>query len=330
MANDPSVSAPPTPPRVEVDSPVPPPPPPPPPAPLPLRPGNRPQETVEDEPEAAEPVGRAKAAVKLALDHVNRNVLSRIENMQLDLDNTLLTTRRPSASRTLVVPSLDASVQDLRETDEDLKIMTRLLSKAVGKRGGAEEGENMLSFRPAGSDRGRAVRSIYLHGYGALFVLQANFPLAPAPAPTLAKNDKTVPSPWEEARGELFGRAAEGSGDPAFGRAERVVQEYDESRVKALKQELLEGLQQAVNMRHLAPGDYLTVTVLANSAPATEDVIRLHSRNNDAALSRAPRSEARSGESVLMIRVKKSDVEALAKGTLDAKGFEQKAEIRVY
>ena len=47
-------------------------------------------------------------------------------------------------------------------------------------------------------------------------------------------------------------------------------------------------------------------------------------------LTGSKRGDAQRGETVMTIRVKKSDVDALAKGNLDLAGFRKKASIQTY
>src|ERR1051325_11675602 len=75
----------------------------------------------------------------------------------------------------LIVRSSDAAAKNLPNLQEDLAIMSRILSKAAGREGHEAAMGIVLSALPGS----RHPQSIYLEGYGALFLLNVKFPLVP-------------------------------------------------------------------------------------------------------------------------------------------------------
>ena len=54
------------------------------------------------------------------------------------------------------------------------------------------------------------VRTLYLDGYGALFMVHVNFPLLPLPVTDKPHAEDTIPkapSTWDQTRAELYGPA---------------------------------------------------------------------------------------------------------------------------
>src|SRR5207247_9731478 len=85
--------------------------------------------------------------------------------------------------------------------------MSRILDKTVAKklddRGNRLMGINVLFAPGSGS-----IRKLYLEGYGALFLLNVNFPLLPPPEKAEATKEKSeTDSTWEDAKQELYGQS---------------------------------------------------------------------------------------------------------------------------
>ena len=129
-------------------------------------------------------------------------------------------------------------------------------------------------------------------------------------------------------------------------------EDFDQQRVDNLKTQLIEDLANAKNIRNLKSDDYITVVVLGGGARGT--VVR---REGGAAAGRAGGNGFGGGggaggrggggggfshvevtsagidsgaQSTMTLRVKKSDVEAFAKGKLDAEAFQKKVSVQVY
>src|SRR5437762_8289829 len=130
-------------------------------------------------------------------------------------------------------------------------------------------GINVLFAPGSGS-----IRNLYLEGYGALFLLNVNFPLLPPPEKTEPMKEKTeTDSTWEEAKQELYGQSdawAQVGKTSRFFMAPGPQQEYDKDRVEDLKDGLLEALKNATNIRNLKADESITVCIFGGVSAAPD------------------------------------------------------------
>ena len=137
--------------------------------------------------------------------------------------------------------------------------MSRILEKAASERAGGHGGQPYgatamgidVFFTPAANP----LRSLYLDGYGALFMLNVGFPFLPPPHAEGQQEKTEANSDWEDAKQELYGQP--------WWRTRLVAptEPYDEERVNRLREGLLESLKNATNIRGLKPDDSITVCV---------------------------------------------------------------------
>jgi hypothetical protein len=214
------------------------------------------------------------------------------------------------------------NAKDEANLAEDLAVMERILEKALDDLPGAQaHARSAMGIDVFAAPNSSSMRSLYLEGYGALFLLNVGFPvLAPASA---AQDEKpSGDSAWEEARQELYGQPAESQSLTVPG------EEFNEEKVNRLKETLLRVLKNATNIRGL-DGD-ITVCVQggANLVPSSTRIWRLEGANNGAA------AEVLTGEpvhgTVLTIKVTKVDIDAFAKGELKFAEFQERAQIAAY
>jgi hypothetical protein len=214
--------------------------------------------------------------------------------------------------------------------EEDLTVMMRILEKAAGGKDESKPtaaGVELFSFGKSSSPR-----MFYIDGYGAMFLLNVKYPLlAPPKKDESAQTNEQANSEWERAREEIYGTR----------RSDRVkfspapAEEFDPQRVENLKQQLIGDLANARNIRHLKPDDYVTVVVLGGGTRG--GVMRWENRTPAGARAGSHASmEVRStnGEpapqTTMTLRVKKSDIDALAKGKLNEEEFRKKVLVQVY
>lgn len=251
--------------------------------------------------------------------------------------------------------------------DEDLTVMALLLQKAVDRSGEDREPSYRMGI-PMWLQSHDQPDSSYIDGFGALFQLGVNFPLVPAPARETRARETTRGNDWETARRELQGNleneAPQGWAFPA-----ETGAEYDAERVEALKKEILMTLKNGSNVHTLAANDYLAV-IIAGPPPARREAPEGSGEGAANALRRpgstgpAPFAPAGSvenawagqrdsmprrpappplgdlpmmgrlfrspNESILAIRVRKSDADAFASGQLGYDQFKEKATVHAY
>jgi hypothetical protein len=301
-------------------------------------------------PEAPEPPTSGRTTViRTDIQPVQLDAQEQIEKAQSQLDilNDQFFHASGTTSPTLVLRSADADPKDDENLEEDLAVMSHILDKAAAgeraSRPGARSaaGINIL-FAPAPTPP----RNLYLDGYGALFMINVNFPLLAPPAEAgTAKAAQPTNSAWEEARHELYGHGDQNGNKGPWG-ADRVGgpgEPYSEERVAQLKAALLDALKNGTNIRTLKTDDWITVCVLG---PSVAGEFRAQVKKdgaggggygpqanpfaNPAASNWKAFGTVPPHHSVLTVRVKKSDVDAFAKGDLDAAKFQKKVNVLNY
>ena len=219
--------------------------------------------------------------------------------------------------------------------------MSRILDKTLAKKLDDDRGNRFMGINVFFAPGSGSIRNLYLEGYGALFLLNVNFPLLPPPEkPELTNEKSETDSTWEDAKQELYGQSdawAQAGKAFKFGMSPGPQQEYDKDKVDDLKESLLEALKNATNVRNLKADESITVCVFGGVSAAPGKARTLVKRAPNAP--DADRDEVRMWESddgppargtIMTIRVKKSDADAFAKGKLNLDDFRKKASITTY
>ena len=263
-----------------------------------------------------------------------------------DSDFALTTTQRTldslfprSTPRKPVVVGGDAKSHATME--EDLNVMMRILEKATGGKSDTRPTAGGIELFAFGKSSGPRV--FYLDGYGAMFVLNVKYPLLAPPAKDQqSSTNEPADTEWEKAKAEVYGRRV-ATEDVRFNAA--LAEEFDSQRVEDLKAQIIDDLVNAKNIRGLKPDDYVTVVVLGGSTRSGS--VRREVRSPRAGGGAGGRgggavAEIHAGvfmkesasepgaQSTMTLRAKKSDIDALAKGTLDAEEFRKKVSVQVY
>jgi hypothetical protein len=274
--------------------------------------------------------GDALAQAKAALDAVAADADVSVTLAQAAAEPYVARAFGKAPTRSLVIQSSKADRSEQGEIEEDLAVMSHIFEKAIGKAGAGgsrtvkASGINVYSMSGA-----QPIQSLYLEGYGALFLMNAKFPLLAPPAKKEeAKAEEPRDSDWDDARRELFGP---GEGD-FFVKARRDFQpgeEFDADKVNSLRDALLESLKNAGNIRHLKPEEFITVTVIGPGSGAA--IVRRQARtggnfNWDTDVFK---TDGR-GDTLMTIRVKKADADAFAKNKLNLEELRGKANIQTY
>src|SRR6266704_1625900 len=256
--------------------------------------------------------------------------------------------RGGKAARSVVIESREPDPNAIATVEEDLNVMSRILEKAIAP--SQDETKRVMGievhslFGPAAG-----ARNLYLEGYGAVFLLNVDFPLlAPPEGKTEARPKEPASSEWEDARQELYGNPLQRQFEPSWAKAARGKAEpYDPEKVEGLKTSLLDGLKNATHIRSLKPDEAIVVVVTGpgsgrpatargmSALPATPSTAGPGAHAAKAGgLARAGRERATTaasrGDTIMTVRVKKADVDAFAQGKLDANEFRKKAKLFVY
>lgn len=261
----------------------------------------------------------------------------------------------------LIIRSSDTDPKTVAAEQEDLTIMGRILEKSLAGRGEDERPEAMgIKLITVGGPGG--VRSMQIEGYGAIFMLNVNFPLVGPTNKADEGESKGSNSTWDEAKREVYGQPGGADGNP-FG-ARFSKEEFDPKRVEKLKDSVLDALKNASNMRNLKPDESVTV-VVTSSAGRMGGPVRVHVGTKGggsggftwnlgavrvggggggfggggmpppAAMNLTPGQVMGFGgggaaESVLTIRMKKTDIDAFAKGKATPDDYRRRATVLIY
>lgn len=153
---------------------------------------------------------------------------------------------------------------------------------------------------------GRSVgpEAIYLEGYGVLFLLQVDFPLAPPSEIKEQEPNEQGDLTWEETKRELYSQQE----DVGYDQESRIVisrrvgaptREYDGEKVEQLKDLIIKSLKHAANIRNLKPEESVIITI-RGCAPVDVILETVETRPSSAApqtstsrySSASPRSDA--------------------------------------
>ncbi len=249
-----------------------------------------------------------------------------------------------TSGQALVIRTRDLDPESQSQLEEDLHVMSRIVEKAAQSepaRGPRAMGIDLV-FGPGGSP----VRSLYLDGYGALFMVDVNFPLLPLPSieTNLVENAKpATASTWEQARQELYGppRPPEPMLGIAWTPEGRAEQAYNAEKVERLRQSLFEAIKNATNIRQLAADESVTITVIGSTV-ALSDVRVLQekgfrptssapARLEEIVVTRELNGNVRDiTHAVMTLQAKKADVDRFARGEITLEQFRELARTQTY
>jgi hypothetical protein len=250
--------------------------------------------------------------------------------------------------RVLVIPTEETSVKELLAITEDLNIMSRILDKRLeeadlGRDYDLFYGTNFLEWNLP------VTKCIYLDGYGVLFMKKVDFPLSPPVEPNaIEKITEDIDPVWVRTRQEMYFRK-----DLLKPRRRRKSKEqYDANKIQTLKETLIRTLRHAANIRNLEPEDWVVLTVIGESEhleisglgmAVSHECVHCHGSEASSTLLAAvgpdreqpvpecPLEGARSfSPAVMIIRVRKSEVDAFAQDELDFHQFGEEVQILTY
>jgi hypothetical protein len=252
---------------------------------------------------------------------------------------------RHAPAKALVIRTAATDSKTQANLEEDLSVMARILQKAAGRDASDEEDMKASGISLLFTPEGANPRTLYLEGYGALFLLNVGFPLLPPSANSgTAKTKPPTNSTWEEARRELYGS----NEDWDVSKWLRIrpgherPQPYDAKKVERLQRAVLEALKNGTNIRNLGPDETITVCVFGGASAGevgvknvdfSDEGTELGVENVVTTVAVAGSGDRTSGagqQTVLTLRVKKADVDAFAKGDLDLDAFTHHAQITTY
>jgi hypothetical protein len=243
-----------------------------------------------------------------------------------------------SGGKVLVIPTTQIQPQNMVTLMEDMTVMCRIFDKKLAQSSLISETPVWVRLSSRYSMGDRSMGAMYIQGYGALFMINVDFPLSPPPE-TEEKKEKDkedTDQVWEQMKQEIF------SPQEAVRRAtDRQEEKYDAEKVENLKATLMKALVHAANIRDLKTDESVILTVTGSDVSSNVDKIVMN-KNNQVLLHTKDRNIVQilgspslsdlgiSSPTVLTIRVKKSYIDALAQNKIDFDEFEQKVQLISY
>ncbi len=189
-----------------------------------------------------------------------------------------VTSSDTQANDVLVIPS--SKTMDAKEYQiaiENMKTMALILKKkqemdATEVAYGMFQASESRIYNLVGS--ADDVQAIYLQGYGALFLMNVDYPLLAPTEKKVEPKKKAGDDVWEKARQEIKG-GKQGVYNISSARYllstnKKSAQEYNEEKVEKLKQALLDSLRHASNMGHVDDSEWITIHVTGTDQPVIE------------------------------------------------------------
>ena len=266
---------------------------------------------------------------------------ARLPALSISAPEFRLTTSGGHAGSVLVIPAADMKAEDLLTITEDMNVMSRIFERNLQRAHIVPVGTSIFASKQNVLSRlfvrgGQTTQSMYLQGYGALFLMTVDFPLSPGPQVQEEKQtqeDEDVDPVWEQMKREMY--------EPEAARRRRTIEakeeKYDAEKVAELKESLIKALKHAANIRNLKPDEsvILTVTGGGGSAGLVSQVTSTDGKMfvvDSDGTTRIIQDLALGGAAdifptTLVIRAKKSDIDALAKGDLDLDQFRQRVQV---
>lgn len=247
------------------------------------------------------------------------------------------------SSRLLIVPDAEASPERLGSLREELAIMSRLLAKAADPEGGKRGAFRFNLGGGLGFGQGADLDALYLDGYGAVFLLDVDFPLVePAKAGEKQAEPKTdKDAAWEKARRELAG---EDHGDEAEELDADLSGQsgvaFDADKVAGLRKRLTGAFRHAANLKAVKSEDQIVVQVTGRGTRPDHRKTIAYAMDPTMAKryglgmgmgmpSQPSTPSTATAASTLTLRAKKADVDAFAAGQLKADEFAKKVSANV-
>ncbi len=224
----------------------------------------------------------------------------------------------------LIIRSSAMDPKEQTALGEDLAVMSHILNKALDESSGNRP-PTAMGIDVFGAQGHSGARTLYLEDYGVVFTLNVGIPLlAATPGPEKKKEDAPADTAWEEAKRELYGQGTR----PTVG---APIEEFSAEKVEKLTDALVEALRNAKNIRGLKPDDSITLCVLGTAAVPENHGggIAAGSPPPPASVAVYPDAGPQKG-TVMTLRVKKSDADAFAKGTLKPDEFRKQVRVEKY
>lgn len=248
------------------------------------------------------------------------------------------TLRHNSIGTILVIPNANVQIQEpnLFALMEDMNVMARILDKYLMV---AHLFPRLVlaEYCPDYISRGnRPAEGIYLEGHGALFLMGVSFPFG---CPIESEKKKTkqpqehVDPIWQRTKRDLYtpkdiisdiDSDIHSAMDRSILGSPLAEKKDDVEKVEYLKKTLVKALKHAANIRDLPQQEWVTLVVRGyQPAVVIKRTVIKGTTGSKTLYEQPPRK-------VLIIRAKKSDIDAFSKGDLDFDQFRRRTQVFKY
>ncbi|MBN1844810.1 MAG: hypothetical protein JW810_03940 [Sedimentisphaerales bacterium] len=252
---------------------------------------------------------------------------SSVQSSSNDL-SVLLKTMSRSPEAIIVLPG-GHSAETRNSLREDMTIMTRILNERVQPESQPQSYGGF--FIGSHSHRlmmgNRELDGLYLPDYGALFWMYVSMPLAP-PAPEAAPDEQEAVDPvWNRTKQQLLmsgqtGEAFLSTMEP------QPITPYDQEKVDALLDRLLQTLKHAGNIRAIPPAEWITVVIVGYGQDAqVKTAVSVSEGRRTSTKSVGPFLVKSDAAALITVRARKADIDAYAQGTMDFEQFQKTVQI---
>jgi hypothetical protein len=253
-----------------------------------------------------------------------------------------------SGDMVLVIPSGQTSTEDLIAINEDMNVMSRIFETNLeqGRITTSRSGFFISRRDPFGTYLGGGrggIQSMYLQGYGALFLLKVDFPLSPSSdvqqEEKEPKKEEQGDPVWRQTRREIY----EPENVSRRHKTDRPEEKFDPEKVENLKTTLIKTLKHATNIRSLKPDESVILTVTGSGGSTGAKIIAATRAGENQVLVQERDADGKtitrliqgtelndiglSSPAILVIRAKRSEIDAFAKGELDFDKFRARVQV---
>ena len=313
------------------------------------------QDVTNESPSKAEDIAAAELAVREAQDKANSEqanvevMLRQLKDLQKS-ENFDFTVPMPAPAphiaisssggfhhmgpggSALIIPNTQMNTEDIVGINQDLNVMSEIFNQKLNQ-------ENLSSrrmFPGVWSNYGgllggsSSTQTMYLQGYGAIFMMNVDFPLSPLPSAEEEQEKQEVKEDvdpvWEKTRKQIY----EPQDVRKKSRYEKPEIEYDPEKVEDLKDTLIESLKHAANISALTSDESVVLMVTGNSEyfdSSTTIVMTTKGNKTQTITTPGSATVGQTATAKLVIRAKKSDIDAFANANINLEQFREKVQI---
>ena len=252
-----------------------------------------------------------------------------------------------SPENPVVIPTGEIETEKLLSINEDMKIMSRILLKELlnqeiilpASSTTALSGIFSTNYETNSGITNNMVNSMYLQGYGALFQLKADFAFSLSTPPETQKqkeptDKEEVDDVWEQTKQQLLESSQPTSTENISRiRESTEIAPYYPEEVEKLKTSFIQTLKYASNIRALQPEESVILRISERS-PYRSSISAILGDQYFIQGKWVKKEEMSDSTKLLptfiVIRAKKSDIDAFTKGKLEFTQFREKVQVLSY